>query len=273
MVTRVAVRRVMVTVGVVVGLVAVAAGACGDAGPSGEGDAGPSGEVGLGGRTFLSEAVTEAGVPRPLVDGTQIRLEFHDDGRLTATAGCNILGGSVDVREDRIVVADLSTTEIGCDPARHAQDEWLARFLALDPAYRLDGNRLQMEADQTVIDLVDRRTAEPDRPLEGTEWRLDGIIDGDTVGTVPVGVSITLGFGDRRVTLHGSCNQGAADFEVSGDELRMGPFVTTDVFCGEPAAAVEAAVAKALRGTVTYSIEASTLTLTNPNGAGLLLRG
>ena len=36
----------------------------------------------------------------PLVEGTRIRLTFHEDGGITAYAGCNTLGGSVEVGPD-----------------------------------------------------------------------------------------------------------------------------------------------------------------------------
>jgi heat shock protein HslJ len=74
------------------------------------------------------------------------------------------------------------------------------------------------------------------------------------------------------VTVDGSCNQGTADAVVDGDRLRVGSLVTTDKACGEPAATVEAAVARVLHGTVAYRIEASSLTLTSSDGAGLMLR-
>lgn len=88
------------------------------------------------GRTFVSESVTEGGEPRPLVEGTQVRLRFHEDERLTAHAGCNSLGAAVQVTADRLMVADLSTTEIGCQPELHEQDRWLSDLLAAGPAGR-----------------------------------------------------------------------------------------------------------------------------------------
>ncbi|MGZ4765500.1 MAG: META domain-containing protein, partial [Ilumatobacteraceae bacterium] len=140
----------------------------------------------LVGRTFLSGSVTEDSSPKKLVEGTYIRLGFSDDARITASAGCNTMGGPYKIDGERLVVAELSTTEIGCDPARHAQDEWLAEFLARDPAYTLDDDdHLLLRSNGTEIELLDRRVADPDRPLEGTVWQLDGIIDGDAASSVP----------------------------------------------------------------------------------------
>ncbi len=75
------------------------------------------------GRRFQSTAVTEAGKDRPLVAGTRIDLSFFDDGRLSAQAGCNTIGGSGRIDGDRLVLGDgLSMTEMGCDGPRHSQD-------------------------------------------------------------------------------------------------------------------------------------------------------
>ena len=56
------------------------------------------------GRTFLSTSVTENGAPRALVDGTRIELTFAEDDRVTANAGCNIMGGTGVVRDDMLIL-------------------------------------------------------------------------------------------------------------------------------------------------------------------------
>ncbi|MGH2687416.1 MAG: META domain-containing protein, partial [Actinomycetota bacterium] len=122
---------------------AVAAGCAGGAG--GEGGGG-----GLRGRTFLSESVTGDGRPLPVAAGATIRLTFHDDGRLTASAGCNSMGGPVRLDGGRLVVEGLSTTEMGCDPTRHARDEWLAAFLSGAPAWVYEEPRLELRAGGTT---------------------------------------------------------------------------------------------------------------------------
>lgn len=250
----------------VVAAVAAVAG-CGD-------EAGPAAPGGLSGRTFLSESVTEDGAPRPLVEGTRIRLAFAG-GRVTASAGCNTMSGEVSVAGGRVTVpGGLAVTEMGCDPPRHAQDEWLAAFLAGGPAYRLAGDRLTLSGAATAVVLVDRRAADPDRPLEGTAWRLDGMVDGDVVSTVPGRVVATLRFGGGRVTLAvDGCNSGGGEVEIGPGELRFGVLSTTAMACAPDRAAVEAALVSVLRGTVAYRIEAASLTLTGGGGKGLVLRG
>lgn len=275
---------------VTVAALGLVAGGCGDDdvttdGPGDGPAAAPPGDPGdpgagaeLVGRAFLSESVTEDGRPRELVPGTRIDLTFHDDGRLTVQAGCNTMGARPAVTADRIDVGEgVETTDMGCDPARHDQDGWLADFLVAGPRYALDGDRLTLTAGTATIELVDREVADPDRPLETTVWTLDGLIDGDTVSSVPGDVAATVTFDAEAgtVTVEGTgCNGGGGSYTLdeSAHELTVGPLAWTRMACGEPSATVEAALGAVLQGAVAYEIEAGALTLSHPGGKGLTLR-
>ena len=248
-------------------LTVLVASGCGDEAGSGTG----GDRSGLRDRTFLSESVTEGGADRPLVTGTVIRLSFEGDNRIGATAGCNSMGGRVRVEDRRLVIGPLDTTEMGCDPERHAQDEWLAGVLQRDPRWRLDGDRLRLTAGGTVITLVDRRTVDPDRPLEGTTWVLDGISDGETASSVPEGVRATIFFSGGRVNVE-ACNQGAAEIDIDGDEIEIETLQMTKRACPPPEGDVDAAIGAVLDGRVTYEIEATSLTLRHASGRSLTFR-
>jgi heat shock protein HslJ len=250
-------------------LLVAAAAACGD--DDGSVAAGDDGDL-LVGRVFLSEEVVEDGAPRELVSGTQIQLSFPEDGGIRASAGCNTMLATLELDGDRMVIGDVGSTEMGCDSARQEQDEWLAGVLSADPVYVLDGDRLRLDSDGTVIELVDREVADPDRALEGTVWQLDGIIDGDAVSTVPGEVPANITFNDGQVafTVEG-CNQGSGEATVTGSTITVGPLQSTLMACPPPAADVEAVILAVLEGEIAYEIEAASLTLTHPSGAGLVL--
>ena len=227
----------------------------------------------LDGRTFLSAAITVNGVPRPLVAGTTIRLSFPSDDRITASAGCNILGGTVIAADGRLVISDLGSTEMGCDPERHAQDEWLASMLTARPQYRLDGSNLTLQSGDTELQFLDREVADPDRNLRQTIWVVDGIVSGSTVSSIPAGTSATLVFDldEVRISIEG-CNQGGAKTRVNASMIEFDKLVMTDMACAEPAARLEAAIAAVIDGKVAFAIEAATLGLTHGSGTGLTLR-
>lgn len=223
--------------------------------------AGPSESV--VGRQFLSTGVTVNGAERPLVEGTRIRLSFTDRG-ISASAGCNSIGGTYTITAGQLLVADLVMTEMGCDAPRHEQDAWLAAFLGARPTLRLSGNELTLEADGTVVRLLDREVAEPDLPLVGTVWTLVTIIDGEVASSVPVMPAPTLAFGDDgQLTLHTGCNSGFGTYVAEGTTLRLSAIGTTKMACPGARDETERAVLAVLNaGTVTFRIDASTLRLT-----------
>jgi heat shock protein HslJ len=243
-------------------LVACSGGASpGGSEPPGTGD----GHDAIAGRTFVSTAISG----RALVPGSQVRLSF-EDGRVGASAGCNSMRGSYAVDGGRLVVGALATTEMGCDPALMDQDPWLGGFLD-GASIALAGDMLTLAKDGVTLTLLDREVADPDRPLVGTRWVVDGLVSGDTVSSVPAGVVATLVFANGEVAVAAGCNSGGGTAEITETAITFGPLALTEMACGPDAMAVEQAVTSALAGTVDYAIEADSLTLSGA-GAGLLLR-
>ena len=227
------------------------------------------------GRTFLSTSVTENGQPKPLVEGTRISLGFSDSHELGAQAGCNSMGGPASIENGRLVVSDLATTEMGCDPPRHAQDEWLARFLTGRPSADLSAETLTLENDTTRIVLTDRKVADPDRPLQGTRWVVDTIVKGETASSVPAGAEAFAVFGaGDRVSGNAGCNSmgGNAVVHDDGATITFSEVITTKMACEDDRMRLEQAVLDTLKGDVAYTIDADVLRLDGPDGHGLRLR-
>lgn len=239
--------------------------------PPGNGNG--SAPAGLDGHTFLSTQVLIDGRQHVLVPGTRIRLEFRD-GRIGASAGCNQLGGAYRLDGDVLVVTDPAVTEMGCDPARQAQDEWLFGLLGRRPVVSFDGDELTLMLDTTVIGMVDRRILEPDLPLVGTGWILVSILSGEVASSVPAGVRASLRFGDDgQVAVQTGCNSGGGRYRIDGDRIVFGNLVLTKRACVGPEGQVEAAVLAVLgAGEVRFGIDGSTLRLV-AGSAGLDFRG
>lgn len=238
----------------------------------GDDDARTGGDGELTGRTFLSESITEGGQDRELVEGTRISLDFTTDGQVSANAGCNHLFGDVTVTSERLEVGLMGGTEMGCDPQRHAQDEWLMDFLESSPTWLLDADRLTLTAGDTEIVLLDREVADPDRPLEGTRWSVDTIISGEVASSMWAGTEGSAWFvvEGERFTASSGCRDFEGDVEVGEDTLRFGDVVQTDPMCAEEHREVDEAMQAIFGGEVEYSIEAGRLTFTQTGGeAGL----
>jgi len=217
----------------------------------------------LEGRTFLSTLVLEDGVERPLVAGTRVEVSFSD-GRLSAVAGCNIMGAGYEIVGGVLrLVGDVSTTEIGCDPARHEQDGWVSALLGGSPRVVLVDAELVLVGGDTELQLLDREVADPDRPLVGTTWRLETIIEGGVASSLTVGTSATLRFPDERtVEVDTGCNQGGGPAQIAADTLMVGPLGLTARGCEGPAAELERVVLTVLTSPeVGYSIDGPSLSL------------
>ncbi|MGH3489606.1 MAG: META domain-containing protein [Actinopolymorphaceae bacterium] len=227
----------------------------------------------LPGRTYLSTDVTDEGAPRQLVDGTRISLGFTDDGRVLAQAGCNSMSGQATIDDGRIDVdGGLATTEMGCDPARHDQDEWLAKVLASGPEWRLDGHQLTLTSGDTKLVLLDRKVAQPDRPLEGTRWKLTSIIDGEAASSVPkLEKTPYVEFADNgEVKGFDGCNGVGGTAKVEGSTIEFGSLMGTLIACPGDAGEVETTVLDVLKGKVRFAIDADQLRLKHPDGKGLV---
>jgi heat shock protein HslJ len=219
----------------------------------------------LANATYLSTSVTRGGHDVSLVPGTRISLRFWD-ARLSAQAGCNTLGGDAALRGDVIDVGGgLSMTEMGCARRLMQQDDWLADLLSRGPVARLDDDRLTLTSGDTVVEFLNAETANPDRPLTGTEWTLESIGESGADGSVSSigGVESTLTIGDDgRVSIRPGCNTGGGEATVGDHTIDFGPIALTKMACEGPAMGVENAVLQVVDGSVDYVVDADTLTLT-----------
>lgn len=222
----------------------------------------------LDGRTFLSTGVTG----HTLVEGTRIQLDFPEEGKLSARAGCNQLFGNVSFDGDRMKVSELGGTDMGCEPSRMDQDSWLSGFLQAGPRFALSGDELVLTGDKEVIKLVDRETAQPDMQLEGTRWVLETLLSGQSASSVPQGVEAFLQFEGDRVTGNAGCNQMGGKAVQSPGKITFSDIVATKMACAGDRGTVEGIVLGVLDGTVAMRIDGDMLELKHPNGSGLQLR-
>lgn len=221
----------------------------------------------LDGRTFLSTGSTGF----VLVDGTRVRLTFAD-GNVGASAGCNQMGGAYQVVDGVLVVDSLATTDMACEEPLMDQDQMLADLLTGGPAVRLVGDTLTLTVPDATLTLLDREVADPDRPIEGTTWIVEGVIERDAVWAGWGDAVATVRIVDGRAEVMAGCNRGGASVEVGDGVLTFGPLGLTKMACADEVMALERAVVTVLDGgTVTATVEADVLTLTNGEN-GLQLR-
>ena len=240
-----------------------------------------SGAEELTDRDYLSVAVTEGGAARALVNGTRIRINFgaaegndRAVGALVANAGCNSISGTYRIDGDRLVFDSAGMTEMGCDAERHAQDDWLAGFLASKPTVRFVKSDLTLDNGAISIRLLDREVAEPDLNIVGPTWTVESIIDGDAVSSVPEGATATLLFkADGSVEVDTGCNRGSGTWSLEGAGIRIENLMLTKMACAGAGAMLEGAVLGVLEAAALQAqIDSNVLTLSG-GSTGLQLRG
>lgn len=271
-----AARRATIMFGLAL-VVLLGAVACGSSDSSVDSGSGPAGSgaptrATLDGRTFVSQSVTVSGVARPLAGGQPITLAF-DGKTLRASPGCNGVGGTYSLDGDRLTVTELSSTAMACaDTAAMDQDTWFGSLLEAGPTLVLAGDRLTMTSGDTVIVFVDRETADPDRPLVGTNWKLESIITGEAASSVPSGVTATLSIPNSDTITWAACNtSGGRPQAITDTTFDIVDGESTLKACTDASGDVDAAMAVVLHDTVTYEIEGPVLRLRNGSN-GLDLR-
>lgn len=213
-------------------------------------------EAGLQDGVYLFESA-EGFTP---VSGTTVRISF-EDGRFGFSAGCNSHGGSYEIDGGRLVLSDLSSTDIGCDTPLHEQDTWLAAFFSSMPLVTIEGSRLTFTGEDATLVFLNREVADPDRTLTGRLWTIDTLISGGTATNVPVSPAPTVELNeDGSLFVNTSCNTSGGRYVVDGSTLTLSEIAYTERGCD--AAIIESHVQAVLtNGTITFTIEANRLSL------------
>lgn len=222
--------------------------------------------VALDGRMFVATGSTGF----EIVPDSTIRISF-DGGSLSATAGCNIIGGTYTVDSGGTLHTDaLSMTEMACADVLMQQDDRFVEFLSAGPTVELDGDDLTLASVDASIRFLDREVADPDRPLAGPRWVVDSIITGDSAMGGFGDAEAAITFADDLVIVEAGCNTGSAPVTIGDGTITFGALVLTEIACTGPAMELETAVVATLAGEVTFEIEAGRLTLmAGANGLSL----
>lgn len=118
-------------------------------------------------------------------------------------------------------------------------------------------------------------TAERPVALEGTAWRVDGIaIGGDAVSSTIAGADAGLSLDAGRVSGTTGCNRIMGSYRIDG-MASSGPISFSDIaatkkLCESDVAEQERSILDALETATSYSIEGSTMSLTDADEAFLM---
>ena len=231
--------------------------------------------LGEGGQPAPSEAIELDGTRwdvvelngEPVTGDAQGTLDFAD-GMATGTAFCNGFGGAYELDGTELTFGELAQTLMACLEPEDVMELESAYMAALSSAtaYRLDGDNLVL-TDAEGSDLVVLSPAEM-VSLEGTSWRVTGYNDGRGVTSLVLGSEITATFDGENVAGSAGCNSYTASYTLDGDEITVGPAVSTRMACMEPEGVMEqeSAYLEALSAAATYELGRDRLTLYDGDG-------
>jgi heat shock protein HslJ len=115
--------------------------------------------------------------------------------------------------------------------------------------------------------------AQPIANLEGVQWSLVSYVDdaGNKAEVLPE-TRITAEFGDGRVAGTGGCNVYSAPYEAKNGKISIDSGISTMMMCSPQAIMdQERAYLEALRAAAGYKIDGDRLTISDSQGATLLI--
>ena len=206
-----------------------------------------------------------------LITGSEISLNFGTDGRLSGNSGCNTYNGGYEASGNALKVGPLASTQMACDQPAGVMEQEQQYLAALQNSatFEIVGDTLTIRDASGAMQVV----AKVNTPagLPGTSWKVMNYNNGkEAVVGLLTGSEISLNFGtDGRLSGNAGCNTYNGGYEASGTALKIGPLVSTQKACDQPAGVMdqEQQYLAALQNAATYEIAGDTLTIRDASGA------
>ena len=204
-----------------------------------------------------------------LVPTTTISAEFTAEESVSGSASCNNYTTSYSVDGDSISFGEAiaSTRKLCAEPVNEQEQ---AYFTVLNEAVRFE---IEDEETLTLSDgdgnaLVAYMAQS--QALEGSSWDVISYNNGrGGVTSVIIGTEITADFAeDGQLSGSSGCNTYTAPYESEGENVSIGPPVTTRQFCAEPEGAMEQEneYLAALQTAATYRVEGNSMNIRTADG-------
>jgi heat shock protein HslJ len=193
-------------------------------------------------------------------------IQFRPDGTVSIQADCNSVGGTYTVDGSSITIQTGPTTLVACPPGSLG-DQFVTQLNGA-AIYFIQGENLfiDLKFDSGTMQFTAQSSE-----LAGSSWVVNGYNNGqEAVVSVIIGTEMTATFGeDGMLSGSAGCNTYNATYEVSGENISIGPAATTRKLCSEPEGIMEQEqqYLAALETAATYSIRGERLELRTATGA------
>jgi len=214
----------------------------------------------------LGDWVLVSGIPQPA--GATATLVIEDD-QVRGVSFCNHYSGSYTLDGDVLAVSGLGGTDMGCDPAVLAAETAFVTALGTADRVARDGADLVLSGPDGTLRFA-RQAPVVDRALAGTTWTLDTLVDGEVASSV-LGFPTLAPADDGTATGATGCRGFVGTWSVAGDVLTLD--VTRDALgCPDDLGRQDGHVLAVLDSAPRFDIDGDRLTLTAPDGRGLVYR-
>ncbi len=211
--------------------------------------------------------ITAGGASTPIASAGAINLDFVA-GEAGGSTGCNQYSAPYAVTGATVTFGPVIATRMACDESGAALETAYLAALSVSSGFEASGKTLTL-TDAAGAPLLTFGAA-PMPSVEGT-WAVTRFDDGSTLATLSSDSALTLAFrSDGRTQGYGGCNQFSGPYGVSGNEIAIGPLLSTLQTCGEIVDVQEQAYLAALQQAITWSISSDSLELRDSEGALLV---
>jgi heat shock protein HslJ len=211
--------------------------------------------------------MTQLGGKAPVAN-TGISAQFNSDGTVSGSAGCNRYTGQYTTTGNSITISNVASTMMACEQPVMDQESAYLKALSEAKTYTAKDKSLTLfGADGKPLVTYEAQSQE----LAGTNWEVTGYNNGKmAVVSVLLDTTITAEFG-KDGTLSGTsgCNQYSGPYTVTGNQIQIGPWVSTMTACDAPEGIMdqESQYLAAIQSAATYLMEGSVLELRTADGA------
>jgi heat shock protein HslJ len=147
-------------------------------------------------------------------------MNFHAHD-FSASAGCGTFSAPYRLSDGALIIDGWGLQQLpGCRPADIDNHAWFKDFLGDSPDYVFEWPRLTFTDGDVTIVLLDQEVADPDRPLVGPAWEVEGMIAFGGIGFSTDEEYAALRFGDDGIlAIETPCASGTASFTDLGDSV------------------------------------------------------
>jgi heat shock protein HslJ len=199
-----------------------------------------------------------------LPDGVHADARFAD-GKVAGSGGCNVFTGPATVSEAKLTVGTLASTKMACEGDKASTETAYLANLATAATFTATAEALTIYNGSGAVVLT--YAAGPANPLVG-EWIVTGYNNGSEAVVSPLeGTELTAIFTGDAVSGNAGCNTYNGGYTLDGDQVAVGPLMTTMMACEDAIMAQEQQFLTALQVPATVEVSGGNVTLRDAAGA------